>query len=52
VKTNSKHQAPNSKQAPMTKIPMTETRSKRFCLEHWDIGAWNLFGIWDLVLGA
>ena len=44
---NPKSQAPNHKQYPMTKIQMSKTR-KFWILK---IGIWNLFGIWNLVLG-
>jgi hypothetical protein len=40
---NSKHQAPNNNQIPMTEI---------LSFGNLDIGYWDLFGVWDLEIGV
>jgi hypothetical protein len=63
VEENSKSQAPNSKQAPITNDPMTKTKRTKSSLLSlrflpytlfWtlEFGTWNLFGIWCLELAA
>jgi hypothetical protein len=45
---NSKHQIPNNNQMPITEILR---KIKNFSLGYLNIGHWNLFGVWDLVIG-
>jgi hypothetical protein len=45
-------QIPSTNHQIMTKIPMTEIiRLINFCFDYLDIGNWNLFGAWNLVIG-
>jgi hypothetical protein len=45
-------QAPSSNTQIITKIPMIKIPKESPRLGHLVIGNWDLFGIWDLVIGA
>jgi hypothetical protein len=49
-----KHQIPSTNHQIMTKTPMTQISKIKLIdaiLGHLNIGDWNLFGAWDLVIG-
>jgi hypothetical protein len=58
-----KHQIPSTKHQIMTEIPITKNRvilnklhlrrrrERSGTLGHWVFENWNLFGIWNLVIG-
>jgi hypothetical protein len=49
-----KHQIPSTNNQIMTETPMTQIPKIKLIdalLGHLNIGDWNLFGAWDLVIG-
>jgi len=44
---STKYEARNSKQYPMTQMPMTKTKALSFCFEHWGILILSLFRVSD-----